>query len=77
MKVKNLKNPAIFLWPAGTNCSNMAIPEFFFDTFLSEKSFVRVALDHFFHQVKQNTDGFHMYKHSQFKKLNSSQYKFL
>jgi hypothetical protein len=38
----------------------MAIPEFFFGTFFSEKSFVGVALNHFFHQVEQNTGGFHM-----------------
>jgi hypothetical protein len=38
----------------------MAIPEFFFGTFCSEESFVGVALDHFFHQVKQNTGDFQM-----------------
>jgi hypothetical protein len=39
----------------------MAIPEFFFGIFFSEKFFVGVALDHFFHQVKQNTGGFYMF----------------
>jgi hypothetical protein len=38
----------------------MAIPEFSLPLFFSEKSFSGVALDHFFHQVKQNTGGFHM-----------------
>jgi hypothetical protein len=28
-KAENFKNPAIFLWPAGTYCLNMAISEFF------------------------------------------------
>ncbi len=57
-KVEKFKNPAIFLWPAGTYCLNMAISEKKiskfgnFDAFFPlKKSFVWVTLDHFGHQV--------------------------
>jgi len=57
-KVEKFKNPAIFLWPAGTYCLNMAISEKQFSKFGNfdaffplKKSFVWVTLDHFGHHV--------------------------